>query len=323
MNAYRMLWQKRADGGAKLVRLYGTSPQIRLPDQIEGHPLAEIAPYCFAKERRFLQEETEETITGTERQPSFFREICQAAAEEVELPDSVEKIGNCAFYNCRNLKTIQAGSSLQEIGSDAFMNAFSFHRLILSCEPEEKSGVRQVLHQVSWDLEVLFQTNGRTAASLFYPEYYESYDEIAPAHLFGRSIQGEGFRARQCIKDGRVDFDGYDAVFLQACAGEPEEALIKIALGRLKYPYGLCEKQREIYGGYIKAHGEGAAFFCIRRKDLGMLEFLCRERLLCGASQLFCMQEAQKAGWTEGAAYLLQCLSKKQKERKSRYDFGG
>lgn len=31
---YRILWQKRPDGGAKLLRMYGTNPQVFVPEQI-------------------------------------------------------------------------------------------------------------------------------------------------------------------------------------------------------------------------------------------------------------------------------------------------
>lgn len=68
-------------------------------------------------------------------------------------------------------------------------------------------------------MEVTFQgKTGQTA--VFYPEYYENYDEIAPAHIFGRSIEGEGFRARQCFKEGVPDLSQYDTIFPKACAEE-------------------------------------------------------------------------------------------------------
>ena len=51
-----------------------------------------------------------------------------------------------------------------------------------------------------------------------YPEYTESYDEIAPAHIFGRNITGEGFRARQQFQDGIVQFAGYDAIYPKVIA---------------------------------------------------------------------------------------------------------
>ena len=56
--------------------------------------------------------------------------------------------------------------------------------------------------------------------SIFYPEYNGGYDEVGPAHIFALNIEGEGFRMRQCFKDGKIDFDGYDACFEKLCAEE-------------------------------------------------------------------------------------------------------
>ena len=132
----------------------------------------------------------------------YLTELCGSRIEEVSLPDTVQSIGNCAFYNCKKLNRIRAGANLRDIGSDAFMNTLSFHRLTLSCRPEEASGIKQILSHISWDIKVRFQVGDEVFAALLYPEYLETYDEIAPAHLFGRSITGEGFRARQCVRDG-------------------------------------------------------------------------------------------------------------------------
>lgn len=128
------------------------------------------------------------------------------------LPDNMHKVGNYAFYNCTALEMLETGKYLEEIGSDAFMNCKKFHFLTVRCDVGERSGANQILSRISADMEVTFQgKTGQTA--VFYPEYYESYDEIAPAHIFGRSIEGEGFRARQCFKEGVPDLSQYDTIF--------------------------------------------------------------------------------------------------------------
>ena len=37
--------------------------------------------------------------------------VCGSFLEEVTLPDSVQVIGSCAFYNCRSLRLLTVGSS--------------------------------------------------------------------------------------------------------------------------------------------------------------------------------------------------------------------
>ncbi len=52
-----------------------------------------------------------------------------------------------------------------------------------------------------------------------YPEYYESYDELGPAHIFELNLTGEGFRARQCFKEGVILLNAYDEIFPTGVCG--------------------------------------------------------------------------------------------------------
>ncbi len=317
----RMLWQRCTDGGAALFGVYGTSPQLCLPPQIEGHPLTEIAPYCFAREQRGISGDKRETLLGDSGEAFCLRELHTDAVEEVVLPDSVKRIGGYAFYNCKRLHTLRIGAGLRDIGSDAFMNTLSLHRILLRCEPGEPSGIRQILAQLSSDMEVCFLAGSDMEAVLLYPEYYESYDEVTPAHLFGRSISGEGFRARQCIRDGRVDFAGYDAVFPQACMKEREETLARMALNRLRYPYALRKKSRDIYRAYIEAHLHGIAIRFVEQRDLETLRFLREQGLLNREVSAECAKAAAELDWPEGAASLLGWLAAQKTEKRKRYSF--
>ena len=73
------------------------------------------------------------------------------------------------------------------------------------------------------------------------------YDEVGPAHIFALNIEGEGFRMRQCFKDGRIDFDGYDACFEKLCAEESDACIFHVAILR----FMMGSKQ---YISYLRAH---------------------------------------------------------------------
>lgn len=45
------LWQPCRDG-ARLLKVYGDTPCPVVPGQIEGLPVIEIGPYCFAEKNR-------------------------------------------------------------------------------------------------------------------------------------------------------------------------------------------------------------------------------------------------------------------------------
>ena len=75
------------------------------------------------------------------------------------------------------------------------MNCKKFHFLTVRCDVGERSGAKQILSRISADMEVTFA--GKTGQTVvFYPEYYESYDEIAPAHISGgvsrAKVSGQG-----------------------------------------------------------------------------------------------------------------------------------
>ena len=74
---------------------------------------------------------------------SLSQELCKNAVEEVILPDTVEEIGGCAFYDCRKLKRLHMGAAVRTIGSDAFMNAFSLQTIVLRALAGEKSGIQR------------------------------------------------------------------------------------------------------------------------------------------------------------------------------------
>lgn len=149
---------------------------------------------------------------------AYLGEIAGNEVLQVVLPDTVVEIEELAFYNCRKLSVIEFGSALETIGSDVFMNCRSLKQLRVRADIRGKTGVKAVLSRIPWEIQVDFA--GEETASLLYPEYTESYDEIAPAHIFGRNITGEGFRARQQFQDGIVQFAGYDAIYPKVIAEE-------------------------------------------------------------------------------------------------------
>lgn len=130
-------------------------------------------------------------------------EVTGNFVQEVTLPDTVRVIDSAAFYNCRKLRRVRLGKAADSFGSDLFTNCRSLEVLELHAGPGEATGLRRLLVAISADVTVEF-TGG---ARLFYPEYFELLDENTPAHIFNHSIEGEGYRMRQCFAaDGSLDF---------------------------------------------------------------------------------------------------------------------
>lgn len=293
----RLIWEKTSAGTARLTGVADTPGELVLPEEIEGLPLTEVGPYCFAK-NKYL--------------------------ERVVLPDTVSKIDRMAFYNCTGLKELEMGADLTELGADAFMNCHNLCQLKIHAGATEKSGVRLILQQISSDLTVHFYGSGECdSAKILFAEYYESYDEVAPAHLFGRNIEGEGFRARQFFKDGIFEYVRYDQTFSKACAEEREKTLCEMAMNRLRYPIGLTEEARLQYETYVKAHLEWICRKSVREREMETLEFLCRQKLVAQMDLEKCAYYAAEFEWAEGGAYILRLKAQyfKPISVADRYDF--
>ena len=348
----RLLWKKTSDG-AKIYRVYGTNGCLTVPQKIEGMPVYAIGAYCFSASNKLdglegiretkWQESLElycekQYDCMVEAQPGprdgvliDTREVAQPAAAylgeiagnevlQVVLPDTVVEIEELAFYNCRKLSVIEFGSALETIGSDVFMNCRSLKQLRVRADIRGKTGVKAVLSRIPWEIQVDFA--GEETASLLYPEYTESYDEIAPAHIFGRNITGEGFRARQQFQDGIVQLAGYDAIYPKVIAEESPLTIAKMAYLRLQTPIGVQEDARKRYEEQLHQEAEVLALHYIDRKQLEPLHYLCEHRYLTGNALEHATQKALEDQWSEGASRLMEWnYQYGRNRRRERYAF--
>lgn len=325
-------WYKITPVGTVCIfRMFGTSPEVSVPETILGRRVTELGSYCFSEtEKAESFEICSDSLTGSEAKKRFQALLSKKAIrclngeypEKVFLPQSITSIGNCCFYRCSKLQELTIGNALTAIGSDAFMNCRKLQNIIVLGSVAEPSGLKQVLGQRSLETRVEFVVNGQTEAVLIYPEYSETYDEIGPAHIFELNIVGEGFRARQCFHQGIVDLARYDSVFLQAQAEESIKTLCYMAGLRLFYPAGLQEENKRNYEKYLKKYAMQIVEILVKEKDLKLLRFL-------GEQEYFGKEAAQKGAqlaasmdWTEGAALFLRIQKKwSEKGKKEQYSF--
>ena len=325
MLAYKFYWERTKCGEARLLRAFGQSAKAVLPTEIEGVALTEIGAYCFAEpsclpeyyevaevseEPQALAGESGVALQAEAGNVSRLHELSGNYIEAIDLPDTVQKVGNLAFYRCASLRELAVGRSLIQVGSDVFMNCQSLYRITLRCGRGEQSGLRQILAQITHDLEVTFLEEGAVWAKLLFPEYCESYDEIAPAHVFGRNLEGEGFRARQCLREGIVDFAQYDKIFQKARAEESERTLCSLALNRLRYPVELGVAEKELYMEYLRGHAMAVCKDAALRRKVRPVQFLCEMGLACRSDLEEAIRVCAKAEWAEGTASFLRFVEK-------------
>lgn len=143
-----ILWEP-ADSGCRLLRCFGNSPILNVPDMIDGRAVSEIGAYCFSCSRPrfpekiyktiFIDIENQETTLESGQAfnqkdfdfSAFGTELDGTFLEEITLPDCAATLHNAAFYNCRKLKKLSVGTAISGIGSDEFMNDSQLEHLIV------------------------------------------------------------------------------------------------------------------------------------------------------------------------------------------------
>ena len=274
------------------------------------------------------------------------RELSGDYITAVCLPDTLKKIGNLAFYQCRKLKKIafagekRGKEAVFELGSDAFMNCRSLNTFLFFYPPEIATGLRRILAQQRGETivyfkdtldslernlsekEILFSEEKNVTAAVLFPEYSEQYDLIGPAHIFELNIEGEGLRARQCFENEVFQFEKYDQVFLQACDTEEERTLCKMAALRLCYPVALKTEAKEQYQSYLLLHGGMFCELLVRERSLKFMEALAEQGIFEEKHWEICIRKTVEAKWPEGTRSILAWKKRKrQKDEEEAYGF--
>ena len=166
-----ILWQA-CPGGARILRVFGDSPCPALPVQIEGFPVVEIGPYCFAQNQRSQPADARFWSVDGRGPAAYPHPIAGDFVQGVTLPAGVRALHNAAFYNCRKLEWLCAGSALESVGSDLFTNCRALDRFILDAAPDAPTGLKKLVAAVSADIGAVFAPGGAVQAKVFYPPIF-------------------------------------------------------------------------------------------------------------------------------------------------------
>ena len=304
----------KEDNTISLKRVYGNHPVLQIPSTIDGMIVSEIGAYCFSLNNKLKGNEcyTESNLFG-------LSELCGNNIQSVVLPDGIIRIDSFAFYNCRKLKSITFSDSIKEIGSDVFLNCSSLHDIYVSCSYQKPTVLKYVLRQMSWDVEVHFLDE----VTLLFPEYFEVYDVIGPAHVFGMNIEGEGYRCRQCFKNNCIQLEEYDSVFSKLSQEESVSTSCRFALNRLLYPKELNNEL--LYKSFIQQHSLDASLIVLKKEidvfnQKSQLEKMIQNNYIDLDTMNVLIDYASKHEMVEILTYLIQ-WKKQYFIKKKTYDF--
>lgn len=287
----KIIWDYiRRPQGIRILKAWGETDCLAVPEQLEGIPVTEIGPYAFSAAelpRRFQADEAkrQRAATGRESQRSFVEDSVESEAEvqkpvngsrlrSIRLPASVQVIGDYAFYGCRELREIAFSDSPLRIGSGAFMGCTGVNRLEFTETEAGSSSLYQMLSELRYAMEIAIKRKDGEM-SLIVPEYYESSVENIPARILELHYQGTGYRYRQCFRNGAIDYKAYDGLFKLAESQEPPEVLARLAFARLKYPEGLSKESKRAYLEWFSANVREAGEYFLKRDELSAVRLIC------------------------------------------------
>ena len=124
---------RKTEAGIEIIKLHGRCAEVRIPEKIEGLPVAAIGERAFAvKEEAPVAEPAEEMDAEI-----IFVTECSEGMEEgqvlrrVFLPDSIKTIGAYAFHGCSALERVSLPADLQEISLRMFDGCGSLEQVTL------------------------------------------------------------------------------------------------------------------------------------------------------------------------------------------------
>lgn len=251
-----------------------------IPEEIEGYPVEELAPYAFSSERRTKPEgiwTVNEEAAGREGggDPPLLEGM---RLKELHLPSRMKKIGPYAFYNCEEWERIYFYGSLRDFGAGAFTGCKKLGFIDVTMEPGVKSGLKDVITELRQELKVDYRIreNGDTylAAKLIFPEFYEEAVENTPARIISCVTHGSGHFYRYAFDGKEIKFRDYDAQFSNMILTDREELCAQMALNRLRYPYSLAAEHRDIYLKYLQDHKLAAVRLALKGRDMELLKWI-------------------------------------------------
>lgn len=293
----------RSEGGVRILRAVTCDEKAVLPDELLGLPVISIGDRALAPGASPLSGEEVTVVCGRAEGDFDNRNI-----RELTLPRELKSVGQYAFMNCREMHTLKLRDSITEFATSALMNCRSFSNLELTRVSEKQGGILATI--VSWipkELDVTVHEVDGSVMRLVFPEYTEVLVENEPTHFFNYIIESAGYPYHNVFRDKSFSVQDFDALWSKCLSMEhDEDASLRLAWWRLRYPAGLSEAARTAYIKYLTVHIREGMDFALTAKDIPGLEMLLSECVPASADIAFAQSRARELRFTEAVAVLLE-----------------
>jgi len=244
-NPFQVFDYNIKNGEILINACFSMTSVAEIPEEIDGLPVTEIAPYAFAGDV------VKFNFTTSPDESSPVPKLNGGRLEEIIIPKTVKRIGRYAFYNCENLRRIEFHNTLVDLGAGAFTGCHRVKEIKVTFLQNRKSILREFLVDLPEEqMAELCYEDG--TANVLFPEYFEESIENTPARNLEIFTHGSGMMYRNCFVNKELDFRLYDERFGWAKGKEFPETIFQLALQRLCYPYQLSEKSLRKYTTFLK-----------------------------------------------------------------------
>lgn len=259
-----------------ICRCYGYEETLVIPAEIGGKPVTALYDYALSSSRPWKQPSEVKQIVLHEEERGFAeeRELSGEFLREVYLPGTLKRIGDYAFYLCRNLRALHFGGNLTHMGGGVFVWCRALAAVFFSDVSYENHGINGVLAELTQELEAEITYEDGTHLRLIFPEYYEESVENTPARIIDIHWHGSGYKYRQCFPGTKLDLKRYDDLFPYAVANEFVPTCTRIAFDRLMTPVQLSDRARERYLTFLREHMDEILTGLVKQEDLEKIQFL-------------------------------------------------
>lgn len=214
------LYYEQKQNSIIITRLQGPASEVKVPEEIEGLPVREIAKKAFLS-KKFLR--------------------------KISLPETVEEIGDWAFAYCDNLEEVVLPGHEVQFGKAVFLDCGKLKRLYAGEKSGENEAVAALLAAAVTTVQATYLLDIEEAGSA---EWLAKWD-ARMLEILNRPDE-EGF-SRQVLC-GEEDYGSTD---MNAYMSERRKSKVRLLLLRCLYHVGLDNLVRERLERYLKEHTKG------------------------------------------------------------------
>lgn len=339
---------RKKDGQAELVRMWSIQEKMVVPAWIDGCPVTKIGPYAFSAHKEgiekdvliwevpegLMESETAGSVIGEEQWKDTNREPlrCGTNIGEIHLPETVQVIGNYAFYGCINMKVFHGTDRITRMGSGVFTGC-RLSRVEIDFYDGEKSCLKEILTDIRYGITAILtncRETKRAVAKVVFPEFYADAVENTPARIVETHYYGSGGDYRECFYRRELDFQKYDSMFVLSAARDQSEVTAEVALARLMYPLRLAEQARLSYEHYVRENVDKIAELCLEHLEnhtalsvadpVDVLRFCCENKYFSRTTLETAILKASEKRQTEVLSILMDERQKHFPRKKKTFD---